>query len=336
MTRLIFLLLLNITSVFCFAQKYKTTGTIIINDKELNNLIDSVSGPEILAEGFNWPEGPLWLDDENKLIFSDVPENVIYEWTESQGIQIYLKPSGYTGDTERGGEMGSNGLLLSPEGDLILCQHGDRRIARMMASLFSPESKFETLAHKYEGKILNSPNDAVYGKNEELYFTDPPYGLEKKMDDPAKELNFQGVFKLSKAGDVQLLTYELERPNGIAFSPDYSKLYVANSDPKKAIWMVYDVKKDGTLEKGKIFFDATDFVRKEAGLPDGMKVHRNGTVFATGPGGVFIFSPDGKILGRIITGQETSNCAFNRDYSALYITADNYILRVRLKKDQHQ
>ncbi|WP_167606326.1 SMP-30/gluconolactonase/LRE family protein [Maribellus sediminis] len=333
MQQLILLVLLNIISVVCFAQNYKTTGKIIINDKELNNLIDTATGIEIIAEGFNWPEGPLWLAADNKLIFSDVPENVIFEWTESQGIQIYLRTSGYTGDTQRGGEMGSNGLLLSPEGDLVLCQHGDRRIARMKTSPTSPESKFETLAHKYEGKRLNSPNDAVYSKSEELYFTDPPYGLEKKMDDSAKELNFQGVFKISKNGTVQLLTNELECPNGIAFSPDYSKLYVANSDPNYAIWMVYDVKKDGTLENGKVFYDATDLAHKEKGLPDGMKVHMNGTVFATGPGGIFIFSGDGKILGRIKTGQETSNCAFNDDYSALYITADNYILRVRLKNE---
>jgi gluconolactonase len=332
MRQLIFLAFLSIITISCSSQKYQTTGEIIVNDKKLNNLIGADASIEIIAEGFNWSEGPLWLPVENKLIFSDVPENKIFEWTESKGIQTYLEPSGYTSGPERGGEMGSNGLLLSPEGDLVLCQHGDRRMARMLASLGLPEAKFETLANNYEGKKLNSPNDAAYSKKGELYFTDPMYGLEKKMDDPAKELSFQGVYKVSKNGEIQLLIKELSRPNGIAFSPDGSKLYVANSDPEKAIWMVYDVKKDGTLENGKVFFNVTDYVGKQKGLPDGMKVHRNGTIFATGPGGIFIFSPEGNMLGRIITGQATSNCAFNQDYSSLYITADSYILRVSLKR----
>lgn len=315
-----------------FAQNYQTTGKIIIDDPSLDDLIDVSAGIEILADGFGWSEGPLWLASENKLIFSDIPDNSIYEWSESDGLQLYLKPSGYTGEQDRVGELGSNALLLDSDGSLVLCQHGDRRIAKMLAALSDPEPKFETLADSYKGKKLNSPNDAVFSKTGELYFTDPPYGLEKNVDDPTKELDFQGVYKLSKSGEIKLLTNALTRPNGIAFSPDGTKLYVANSDPKRAIWMVYDVKENGTLGDGKVFYDATSLVEREKGLPDGMKVHWNGTVFATGPGGIFIFSPDGKILGKIVTGKETANCAFNDDYSALFVTADNSLMRVHLKK----
>ncbi|WP_319500215.1 SMP-30/gluconolactonase/LRE family protein [uncultured Draconibacterium sp.] len=315
-----------------FAQNYQTTGKIIIDDSSLNDLIDVSAGIEILADGFGWSEGPLWLASENKLIFSAIPENSIYQWSESGGLQLYLKPSGYTGEQDRGGELGSNGLLLASDGSLVLCQHGDRRIAKMLAPLSDPAPKFETLADSYQGKKLNSPNDAVFSKTGELYFTDPPYGLEKNVDDPAKELDFQGVYKISKSGEIQLLTKALTRPNGIAFSPDGTKLYVANSDPERAIWMVYDVKQDGGIKNGKVFYDATNLVFADNGLPDGMKVHRNGTIFATGPGGIFIFSPDGKILGKIETGKETANCAFDEDYSALYVTADNTLMRVHLKK----
>ena len=314
------------------AQHYQTTGKIIVDDPKLEELIDVSAGIEILADGFDWLEGPLWLASENKLIFSDIPENSIYQWSESDGLRMYLNPSGYTGERDRAGELGSNGLLLTPDGSLVICQHGDRRIAKMLAPLSAPEPKFKTLADSYQTKKLNSPNDAVFSKSGDLYFTDPPYGLEQKIDDPAKELEFQGVYKISKSGEIQLLTKALTRPNGIAFSVDGTKLYVANSDPAWAIWMVYDVKTDGTLAAGEVFYDATSLVGKEKGLPDGMKVHRDGALFATGPGGIFIFSPDGKILGKIVTGQETANCAFNDDYSALYITADDYLMRVGLKK----
>lgn len=302
----------------------------MVNDPLIHQVIPKDAQVEILAEGFEWAEGPLWLLTENKLLFSDIPNNSIFEWTEKGGKKLYLKPAGYTGKEKRGGETGSNGLLLSPEGELILCQHGDRRIARMNATLKNPKAEFITLADNYNGKKFNSPNDAVLSKNGDIYFTDPPYGLEKNMDDPAKELDFQGVFKADKMGKTTLLTKELSRPNGIAFSPDGKKLYVGSSDPEKAIWMVYEVTKDGLLKNGKRFFDATSMTKDLKGLPDGMKVHRNGWVFATGPGGVLIFTPEGKHLGTIFTGEATANCAFNDDFSVLYITADDYLLRVKL------
>jgi gluconolactonase len=315
----------------CNNPKIKKGSSIIINSPKLSQIIPDGTQIEILAEGFEWTEGPLWLEKENKLIFSDIPQNSIFEWTESGDTKLYLKPSGYTGQQSRDGEPGSNGLLLNPKGELILCQHGDRRIAKMLSNTENPKPVFETLSDNYLGKKLNSPNDAVYSKSGELFFTDPPYGLELNDKDPKKELDFQGVYKIDKNGNTILLSNELSRPNGIAFSPDESKLYVANSDPQKAIWMVYDVTEDGLLENGKIFFDATDKTKTLKGLPDGMKVHPKGWIFATGPGGVLIFTPKGEHLGTIVTGEATANCAFNSDYSELFITADNYLLRVKLK-----
>lgn len=315
----------------CNSQNIKPDSRILVNDKQMFQFITDGAKIEILAEGFEWTEGPLWLKKENKLIFSDIPNNSIFEWTEKGGIKLYLKPAGYTGKKERSGETGSNGLLLNQEGELILCQHGDRRMAKMNAQLNNPKANFETLADNFEGKKLNSPNDAVFHKNGDLYFTDPPYGLEFRMNDPAKELDFQGVYKVDTRGEITLLTKELSRPNGIAFSPDYSKLYIANSDPDNAIWMVYNLDENGLLKNGKVFFDVTDKIKDLKGLPDGLKVHHNGWLFATGPGGVLIFTPEGKYLGTIFTGEATANCTFNSDYSELYITADDFLLRVKIK-----
>jgi gluconolactonase len=331
MKKLFGILILLTVTLFCWAQKKKKDVAVIINDPKLLEVVPGKIEVEILAEGFEWTEGPLWLAEQQKLLFSDIPRNSIYEWTETGGVKLYLKPSGYTRTKPREGEPGSNGLLLSPNGELILCQHGDRQIAKMNSGLQNPQPDFTTLTDQYNGKKLNSPNDAVFHKNGDLYFTDPPYGLEKNMEDPLKELDFQGVYKTKPNGKTVLLTKKLSRPNGIAFSNDYKKLYVANSDPENAIWMVYDINKEGLLKNGKVFFDVTDQNTEENGNPDGLKVHKNGWIFATGPKGVWIFSPQGEHLGTIFTGEKTANCAFNEDYSVLFLTADNYLLRVKLK-----
>ncbi|MCG8306566.1 MAG: SMP-30/gluconolactonase/LRE family protein [Cytophagales bacterium] len=301
-----------------------------ILDASLEEIIDPGSKIEIIAEGFEWSEGPLWIEGLG-LLFSDIPRNIIFLWTEEKGARPYLSPSGYTGQVRRGGEMGSNGLLLDPEGDLILCQHGDRRIAKMNASLSDPKADYRTIIDRYDEKKLNSPNDGTFNRTGDLYFTDPPYGLEENMSDPLKELPFQGVYKYAADGEITLLTDEMSRPNGIAFSPDEKTLYVANSDPEKAIWMEFKLNDHGLIESGSIFFNATSLVGKEAGLPDGLKVDRKGNIFATGPGGVWIFDPTGKVLGKIKTGQATSNCAFGNSGNVLYITADMYVMRISLK-----
>ena len=288
---------------------------------------------EILAEGHDWTEGPLWIAQGGYLLYSDIPRNAIYKWAPGEGAQLFLQPSGFSGTGFRGEEPGSNGLLLDPEGRLVLCQHGNRQVARMQAPLENPAPEFETLAATYRGSRLNSPNDAVYDSRGNLYFTDPPYGLPGQMQDPGKELDFQGVYRLAPDGELTLLTSALSRPNGLALSPDEGRLYVANSDPEAAFWMEFDLLPDGSLGPGKRLHDATDRTATEKGLPDGMKINRKGVVFGTGPGGVYVFAPDGALLGRILTGEATSNCTFNETQTALYITADAYVLKLDLNRE---
>jgi gluconolactonase len=300
-------------------------------DPALDGLVAPDAAIETLADGYDWSEGPVWVKDGGFLLFSDVPQNVIYRWKQDEGARVYLKPSGYTSTQPRGGEIGSNGLTLDSEGRLVICQHGDRRIARMEAPLNDPKPVFTTLADRFEGKRFHSPNDLVFKRNGDLYFTDPAYGMEKQFEDPGREMPFYGVYRRDRTGAVTLLTREMTRPNGLAFSPDERLLYVAQSDPAAAIWRVFDVNSDGTLGKSRVLFDATSMVTTRPGLPDGMKVDRDGNLFATGPGGVLVISPQGKHLGTIVTGQATANCAFGDDGRTLYMTADMYLMRVRLK-----
>jgi gluconolactonase len=301
-------------------------------DPALDRLIPPDAKIEVLAQGHDWTEGPLWIKQGRYLLFSDIPKNSIYRWKEGEGERLYLQPSGYTGKQPRGGETGSNGLLLDPEGRLVLCQHGDRRVARMDAPLANPKPEFTPLAVRYQGKRFNSPNDAVFRRNGDLYFTDPAYGMEKQWDDPLREISFAGVYRRAASGEITLLTSEMTRPNGIAFSPDEKRLYVAQSDEKAAIWRVFDVKADGTIDNGRVLFDATSMVgSSRRGLPDGLKIDSEGNLWATGPGGVFVLSPEGKHLGTIMTGQATSNCAFGDDGHTLYMTADDYLMRIKVK-----
>jgi gluconolactonase len=303
--------------------------------ERLDPALDSLLAPdakiETLAEGYEWAEGPVWVKDGGYVLFSDVLKNTIHRWKQGEGAKPYLTPSGYTSSEPRGGETGSNGLTLDHQGHLVLAQHGDRRVARMDAPLSSPQPKFVTLADRFEGKRFNSPNDLVFKSNGDLYFTDPAYGMEKQWDDPKRELPFAGVFRRSVDGTVTLLTKDMTRPNGLAFSPDEKLLYVAQSDETAAIWRVFDVKPDGTIANGRVLLDVTSMVKSKPGLPDGMKIDAKGNLFATGPGGVLVITPQGKHLGTIRTGQATANCAFGDDGQTLYITADMYLMRVRLK-----
>lgn len=300
-------------------------GTIERKDPRFDALIPKDAKLYKLAEGFEWSEGPVWVKDGGYLLFCDIPRNVVNKYSPKDGVSVFLKPSGYTGDKKRGGEPGSNGLALDAQGRLTLCEHGDRRVTRV-----EKDGKKTVLADKFEGKRFNSPNDLVYKSNGDLYFTDPPYGLEKNWDDPARELDYCGVYRLSaKDGKITLLTKEMSRPNGIGFSLDEKTLYVANSDPKKAIWMAFDVLADGTLGKGRVFFDATEWVGKKKGLPDGLKLDAKGNIFATGPGGVLVFAPNGDYLGAIDPGVATANCAFAEDGTVLYLTAHQNLARIQ-------
>ena len=309
------------------AESYPTFGAVERKDPRIDRLIPKDASLEKLADGFDWSEGPVWIKAGGYLLFSDVPTNTVYRWKPGdKSARVFLKPSGYTGAIPRGGEPGSNGLNLDAEGRLVLCQHGDRRVARL-----GPDNRtFVTLAEKYEGKRFNSPNDSAYKANGDLYFTDPPYGLLAKNDDPAKEIPFNGVYRLTPRGNVTLLTKELTYPNGIAFAPGEKTLYVANSDPAKAIWTAFPVKDDGSLGDGRVFADVTPLVKAgKKGLPDGMKVDRAGNLFASGPGGILVFDPDGTHLGTIETGEATANCGWGDDGSTLYITADMYLARIK-------
>ena len=300
-------------------------GALESNDPHFFELIAPTAQLEKLAEGFAWSEGPVWIKDGGYLLFSDVPSNIVYRWKDGAGVGVFLRPSGYTGPVPRGGEPGSNGLTVDSQGRLTLCEHGDRRVGRI-----EKNGRHVTLADKYQGKRFNSPNDVVYKSNGDIYFTDPPYGLVKNVDDPAKEISFQGVYRLKPNGEVTLLTDQLTRPNGLAFSPDEKILYVAVSDPKQAIWMAYNVQPDGTLAGGRVFFNATSMVGPERkGLPDGLKVDLKGNLFATGPGGVLVFSPEGKHLGTIATGEPTANCGWANDGSVLYVTVNHYLCRIQ-------
>ncbi|MCC5932589.1 MAG: SMP-30/gluconolactonase/LRE family protein [Cyclobacteriaceae bacterium] len=312
-------------------SNYPLAGSLEWLSDEMEQFFDKKARPELLAGGYAWTEGPLWIEAGNYLLFSEIPPNNIHKWKEGEGASLYLHPSGYTGPTERTGEPGSNGLVLSPEGKLVLCQHGDRRMAYMNAPLDDPSPEFVTIAHTFEGKRFNSPNDAAYHSSGELYFTDPPYGLQQRENDPDRELDFFGVFRVKTDGGVELLIDSLSRPNGIAFSPDEKLVYVANSDPKNAIWAIYEVNGDGRLENGRILLDMTHMVSERRGLPDGLKVHSSGYIFATGPGGVLVIHPDGRHIGTIETGKATSNCAFDASEKYLYMTANDMLMRIAIK-----
>jgi gluconolactonase len=307
------------------AQDRKTIGSIDRKDPRIDALIPKDAKIEVLAGGYKWTEGPVWDKKANAVLFTDIPNNRVVAWSEKKGASDFLKPSGYTGSAPfTGSEPGANGLAFDKNGTLILCQHGDRRISKLV------DGKFVTLVDKYMGKRLNSPNDLTIHSNGDIYFTDPPYGLPGQMKDPGKELDFQGVYRLKSNGDLTLLTKEMTRPNGIALSPDEKTLYVANSDPDKAIWMAYTVNADGTIGAGKLIQDATaDVKAKKPGLPDGLKVDAKGNIFATGPDGVFIFAPDHTYLGKIVIGDKNANCGWGDDGSVLYICANDKMVRIK-------
>ena len=314
----------------CKEEPKPGTGEIEFIDDALSALINKDAKVEIITEGFDWSEGPLWVEQQQMLLFSDVPKNIIYKWTEAKGKEIYLQPSGYTSEEKRGGEIGSNGLTLSPEGKLLICQHGDRRVALMDAPLDAPKPNFIVVANDYQGKKFNSPNDCVARSNGDIFFTDPPYGLEQNMSDPKKEIPFQGVYKVDKFGRVTLLVDSISRPNGIAFTPDGKTLVVASSDEVKKNWYAFDVGPNDSLMNGRVFYDASK--AEGLGLPDGLKIDKQGNVFATGPGGVWIFNSAGKLIGKIkVNGVPVSNCSFTADEKTVYLTADNYVLRVKLR-----
>ncbi len=325
--QIIFGLLTAYLLVSSLATTLATTGgnpEIIRLDSRLDNIVPEDAVLEKLSGGFNWAEGPVWNKTEKFLLFSDVPDNEILKWKKGQEVSVFLTPSGYSGKQPfTGGEPGSNGLGYDPQGRLVFCQHGDRRISRL-----EKDGTRTTVVDNYRGKRLNSPNDLVFKSNGDIYFTDPPFGLPKSFDDPGKELDFQGVYKFSVKGELTLLTSDLKGPNGIAFSPDEKKLYV--SDVARAAWYAFDVKSDGSIGNKRPLVDAAPQKRNGPGGPDGMKVDEHGNIFGAGPGGLYIIAPDGTILGRFDFGVPIGNCAWGEDGSTLFITANTDLYRIRL------
>ncbi len=291
---------------------------------ELDALVAPGAQVEKLAEGFNWSEGPTWFKDS--LVFSDVPENVIFQWKPGQtAATVFMKPSGMLTPHPGFREQGSNGLGVDAQGRLLICQHGERRVARV-----EKDGTQTALADRFEGKHFNSPNDLALRKNGDIYFTDPPYGLEGGNKSPLKELEWNGVYRIAADGKVTLVIKDLTFPNGIALSPDEKILYVAISDGAAPRVMAYDIQADGSVANGRVFFDAKPLAGPgKKGNPDGMKVDVKGNVWTTGPGGVLVISPAGQHIGTINTGEQTGNCAWGDDGSTMYICADMFLVRVK-------
>jgi gluconolactonase len=331
--------LLLVLAVFVFAKsstfaqetsekpaEKKTLGKIEVLDDSLADLIDPKEKIEVLIStaGLKWTEGPVWIKQENHLLFSDVPNNKIHKWDPKSGHSVFMDPSGYEGkSTEK--EPGTNGLMLDSQGRLIACDHGNRRVYRL-----EKDGTKTTLADKFEGKRFNSPNDLVIHSNGDIYFTDPPYGLRDKTK---REIDFNGVYRLTPDGKVSLITKELQRPNGIALSPDEKTLYVAQSHRPAPIFNAYAISADGTVDaKGKTLFNSIKYAEAgDPGMPDGLCVDVKGNLWATGPGGVLIISPGGKLLGRLLMGKNTANCTWGDDGTTLYITSSERICRVKTK-----
>ncbi|WP_133795206.1 SMP-30/gluconolactonase/LRE family protein [Prosthecobacter fusiformis] len=287
-------------------------------DPAFDKLIAPDAKIEILATGFNWSEGPVWKDWQ--ILFSDVPENTVFGWKEGDtSAASFLKPSG----SLSGEGQGSNGLAVDAKGSLILCQHGERRVARL-----EKDGSFTSLADKFEGKRFNSPNDLVIAKNGSLFFTDPPYGMKKGTEPDAP---YHGIYRVDAGGEVSLIIEDIRWPNGIALSPNEKTLYIAVSDKDNTRLMAYDLQADGSVKNGRQFFHAQPLKSESRkGGCDGMKVDAQGNIWTTGPGGVLVISPEGKHLGSILTGVPTGNCAWGgEDKGTMYVTADMFLLRVK-------
>jgi gluconolactonase len=296
-------------------------------DPALDKLVPAGAAVEKVVGNLQFAEGPVWVRSGGYLLFSDIPANAIMKWSSGSGLSVFRKPV-FEHEFPNGIQIGTNGLTFDRQGRLIACEHGNRRISRT-----EKDGSIVTLADRYEGKRLNSPNDVVSRRNGDIYFTDPNSVARNNPPDPNNyfktELGFNGVYRITAAGKIELLTKDVPYPNGLAFSPDEKKLYVANTRPDK-FWMVYDVQADGTLANGKKFLDVTQ--DSAEGVPDGMKMDRLGNLYATGPGGLLVISPQGKHLGTIRVPEIAANCAWgDADGKTLYITARTGLYRIKLK-----
>jgi gluconolactonase len=308
-------------------------GKVELYDSSALQLIDSNAAIAVIGKNYNWSEGPVWIPVMQALLFSDVPENKIYKWNQADTPILYLTPSGYTDTAFRNGENGSNGLTLDINGTLLLCQSGNRQVVKMDAALNTPEPRYTVLSANYNGKKFNSPNDLIADSKNNIYFTDPVYGLPDGEKDKTRELQFEGVYRIGTAGKTTLLIDSIPRPNGIALSRDEKVLYIASSDEEKPGWYAYQLDSTGKVLNGGVLLDAK-YLKEKATVkqgPDGMKIDKYGNLFCAGPDGINIISQAGKLLGLIkIYERRVSNCAFNETKEILYITADDCVLKVKL------
>jgi len=305
-------------------------GAITRFDAGLDAVVDANAPIEVLASGYKWAEGPVWVKDGGYLLFSDVPANICYQWKPGKGVSVFMSPSGLAGPIPAGvREAGSNGLAIDAKGWLIMADSGTRAIAAV-----DLKTKRKTiLADKYEGKRFSSCNDVAIHGNGTIYFTDPPYGLSDGDTSPLKEMAFNGVYRFDPKGQVNLVANDLSRPNGVALSPDQQILYVTMSDPARPHILAYPLDVEGGVSgEPAIFHDfSAELAAKLPGLPDGLKVAKSGHVFSSGPGGIYVLSPEGKKLGLIATGKATANCNFGEDGKSLFLTSSDMIARVKLK-----
>jgi gluconolactonase len=283
---------------------------------------------EKLAQGFGWAEGPIWIRKGNYLLFTDVPGNKMWKWSEAGGLEKFLDPSGAVNpDPAIWREAGANGLAVLDRHHVLLADTGNRMIQKLDLRTRSKTP----VAQTFDGRKFASPNDVTRTKSGVLFFTDPPYGFKKFDDAPEKEISFNGVYRMGRDGKVTVIERELHRPNGVALSPDERTLYVTQSEPGKAIILAFSLDKAGNVTGKKLFQDLTDLVAEDApGLPDGLTVAEDGTLFTSGPGGVIVLSKDGKRLGRISDGKATANCKFGDDGRTLYLTSHDMLARIRL------
>lgn len=309
-------------------------GKVELYDPGAAGIIDTNAVVEVIGRHYKWSEGPVWVPAKQELLFSAVKENRIYQWKGADSPVLFLEPSGYTDTAFRDGENGSNGLALDHEGRLLLCQSGNRQVVRLGASLDTPKPVFMVLAANYKGKKFNSPNDLVADSKDNIYFTDPIYGLPKRENDPSRELNFEGVYRIDHDGKLRLLIDTISRPNGIALSADEKILYVGSSDDQHTRWYAFHLDSAGGIQSGGVLLEGAalkERAKVKQGA-DGFKIDKSGNLFASGPDGVNIISPMGKLLGLIhVFKRPASNCAFNETKDVLYITADDLVLRVRIR-----
>ncbi len=307
---------------------YPTVGQIHRLSPEMDAVVAPDAEIQQLAEGFIWSEGPVWIRDGEYLVFSDVPGNIMYRWSEADGLSEFMNPSGYAGPlTDAFAEPGSNGLALDAAGDLLVCDHGNRALAKVDLKT----RKKTLLVERYAGKRFNSPNDLAVAKAGAIYFTDPTYGLKGRNASPLRELDFNGVYRLRPDGALDLIDADLTFPNGIALSPDERRLYVSVSDPNGPKLMVYDLGPDGLPTAKALFFDMPPGQPNGLGMPDGMCLDTEGRLYATGAGGGLVITPDAELIGVIDTGSAVANCAFGEDGRTLFIASFHTLARVRLK-----